>query len=363
MAEKTLDPTDHKLEEARKKGQVPVSKTMASFLIIAVGVEATFALEELCRGAWMKLMDLALRSHTMDFHMALNGLVVSSLVLLGGMTAVFLVINIVTAALGYWGQFGVLFSAHPLIPDINRINPKSMLEQTFTLEKLGETGNSILKLVVVGLLSYEVIRSELPAIASLASGSSDQAYLGGLAILRGLFHYIMGALLVLSIFDLVLKRTGFMKQQRMDHEEVFREYKENEGDPMVKAARRSLAFQFMNSDPVKKTEGANAVVVNPTHFAVALFFDPKKQPVPLVCAKGANDIAKAMIRCAHARGIPVIRHVWLARTLFAVAKEDKVVPRTLFNPVALVYSVVEQLRLQGRTYFELDKTGQPPTEA
>ncbi len=362
MAEKTLDPTEHKLSEARKKGTVPVSRDVASCLIVTVGLETAFALEELCRSEWTKLMELALRGPGMDFSTVLNALLVSSGTLLGMVSAIFLVTVVASALLGYWGQFGVVFSTHPLIPNIDKINPKSMLALIFSTQKLGELGISILKLVAIGVLSYSVIRSELPAMAGLASGSAAQAYVGALAMLRGLFHVILGSLLVLALADFLVQRHAYTKQQRMDFEEVVREHKENEGDPLMKSARRGLAFEMLNSDPVSNTENANAVVVNPTHFAVALFFDPKLQPVPLVCAKGANEVAQAMIRCAHSRGIPVIRHVWLARTLFAVAKENKVVPRTLFDPVALVYSVVEQLRLQGSTYCELDNTGRPPTD-
>lgn len=363
MAEKNLDPTDHKLKEARKKGTVPVSRDVASCLVVTVGVETAFALEELCRSQWSELMDLALRAQGMDFHTVLNALVVSSTTLLGTVAAIFLLAIVAAALLGYWGQFGVVFSTHPLIPRFDKINPKSMLALIFSTQKLGELGISIFKMVAIGLLSYSVIRSELPAVAGLASGSALQAYLGAVAMLRGLFHVILGALIVLALADFLVQRHAYIKQQRMDFEEVTREHKENEGDPLIKSARRGLAFEMLNNDPVSNTENANAIVVNPTHFAVALFFDPKLQPVPLVCAKGANEVAKAMIRCAHARGIPVIRHVWLARTLFAVAKENKVVPRTLFDPVALIYSVVEQLRLQGSTYCELDNTGDPPSDA
>lgn len=362
MSEKTLDPTDHKLREARKKGQVPISRDLATCLIITAGIETAFALEQACRRQWAELMDLALRGPGLNFASVVDALLTSSGMLFGASCAIFLVVIVVSSVVGYWGQFGVMFSTHTLIPDINKLSPAATLAMIFSTRKLGEIGIAMFKLTAVGVLAYAVIRSELPAMAGLASGSPDQAYNATVTMLRGLFHVVLMALVFLSVVDFLVQRHAFTKGQRMDFEEVVREHKENEGDPLIKSARRGLAFEMLNSDPVSKTAKANAIVVNPTHFAVALLFDPESQPVPMVCAKGADEVAQAMIRCAQARGIPVIRHVWLARTLFAVAKEDKVVPKTLFDPVALVYSVVEQLRLQGSSYCELDNSGRPPNE-
>jgi type III secretion protein U len=148
----------------------------------------------------------------------------------------------------------------------------------------------------------------------------------------------------------------------MDMEEIKREFKESEGDPMVKGQRKQLAREWANEAPAAKTEKANAVVVNPTHFAVAMFYDPKEAMVPIVLAKGKDDIAQAMIQRAREFNIPVIRHVWLARTLYATGRQDSVIPKSSYEAVAQVYAVVNELVAMndlGRN-VELESLGEPP---
>lgn len=363
MSEKTLAPTPHRLQDARKNGQVPISRDLASCVLLGLGVETVFALEALCRDRFSELVDLSLRAPGGDFTTVLSGMAAASGTLLFLSFLVFLGIGVVAGVLGYWGQFGVLFSAKPLTPSFDKINPVNTLKNIFSRKKLMEVVIAICKLVAMGLLSYVVIRSELPDLVGLAGGGPGHAYAAALAMLRGLFHILFGLSVFLAVFDFIVQRQAHTRQLRMSFEEVVRENKENEGDPLIKGARRELAFEWLNADPVSQTENANAVVVNPTHFAVAMFFDPEKSPVPTVCAKGRDEVARAMIRRAHEKGIPVIRHVWLARTLFATAKEKTAIPRALFDPVALLYSVVEQLEAQGGGYLELDGSEHPPGEA
>jgi type III secretion protein U len=130
---------------------------------------------------------------------------------------------------------------------------------------------------------------------------------------------------------------------------------------MLKGERKALARQLANSKPKKqKTEGAAAVVVNPTHFAIALAYDAETIRVPVVCAKGVDETAREMIAHAESLGIPVIRHVWLARTLYATAKEDEAVPRPTFEATALVIALSQALRASGETHAVLDETALPP---
>jgi type III secretion protein U len=166
----------------------------------------------------------------------------------------------------------------------------------------------------------------------------------------------------LAMIDFAMQKYFHTKELMMDMEEIKKEYKESEGDPMVKGQRKQLAREWANSDPVKKTDDANAVVVNPTHFAVAMLFDQNLTPVPVVLAKGKDEVAQAMIRRAKERGIPVIRHVWLARTLYATCRPDTVVPKSSYEAVALVYAVVLELIAQNETQrtVELESFGDPP---
>jgi type III secretion protein U len=131
---------------------------------------------------------------------------------------------------------------------------------------------------------------------------------------------------------------------------------------MVKGQRKQLAREWANEAPAARTEQANAVVVNPTHFAVAMFYDPAEAMVPVVLAKGKDDIAQAMIQRAREFNIPVIRHVWLARTLYATSRQDSVIPKSSYEAVAQVYAVVNELVAMKDTgrEVELESEGEPP---
>jgi type III secretion protein U len=360
MAEKNIDPTPHRLRDAREKGQVPVSRDVASCVLLGLGMETAFALEGIGRQRLAGLFDLSLRATQSDFMTVFSGLVAASAWLLMLSFLIYAGIGVAAGILGYWGQFGVLFSATPLVPSIDKLNPINTIKNIFSKRKLMEVLMAIGKLVAIGLLSYVMIRSELPALVSLAGGNATHSHAAAVEMIRGLFHVLFGVSVCVALVDFFVQRQAHKKQLRMSMEEVIREYKENEGDPLIKGARKEFAFELLYSDPVTKTEQANAVVVNPTHFAVAMLFDPQTAPVPIVCAKGRDETARAMIQRAKERGIPVIRHVWLARTLYATAKEQRAIPRSLFDPVALLYSVVEQLKQEGEHYAELDGSGRPP---
>jgi type III secretion protein U len=146
-------------------------------------------------------------------------------------------------------------------------------------------------------------------------------------------------------------------------EEIKREYRESEGDPMVKAMRKAIARSLAQQGPVAKTQDADAVVVNPTHFAIAMVYDTELAQVPVVLAKGKDEVAQAMIECARSLGIPVIRHVWLARTLYSTGKADTVIPKASYEAVAHVYAVINELKEMGHLdkEVELESLGDPPS--
>jgi type III secretion protein U len=362
MAEKTLEPTEHKLEESRKKGQIAVSKDLAHCLLLMVGVEAAFGMEKMARSGIGQLFELAMRAPAHPFKEIYPNMLIVIGTILGMAFCIFGLITIVCGVVGYWGQFGVLFAPDPLIPSPDKINPLSAIKQMFSVKKLNETLLALFKMIVFGILTYLTTKWELPNLVGLAGGSVEQSYLAAITLFRHLFRMLLIVSLVLAVIDFFVQKAAHIKQLKMSIDEVIREHKENEGDPMIKGQRRNLALEILNADPVQQTEGSNAVVVNPTHFAVAMLFDPAQGiKVPMVCAKGSGPTALAMIARATEKGIPVIRHVWLARTLFATAKSRKAIPRSLFDPVALVYTVVDHLKdVQGQGYVILDESGLPP---
>ena len=360
--DKTEQPTPKKIEDARKKGQVAVSRDLARLTMLVIVAEVAFVTESMWRESIHSLFDLGLMSIGQPFSAALGRMFTSAGILLLLVFGVFFVVCTIVAFAAHWGQFGVLVSPEALQPQFDKINPVNGAKQLFSKRKFVELLIAVIKAGMIGVVIYILVRDELPTIIHLAGGTPKDIYFGFVSILRTIFHIVIGVCTFIAILDFGAQKYFHTKSLMMDMEEIKREFKESEGDPLVKAKRREIGRELVESGPVERTEDANAVVVNPTHFAVAMLYDPSLTPVPVVLAKGKDEIAQAMIRRARERGIPVIRHVWLARTLYATCRSDTVVPKSSYEAVAHVYAVVQELHALGQTDMtvELESYGDPP---
>lgn len=361
MSEKTERPTDKALDDARSKGQVAVSRDLARLIPLVLLGEVAFAAEASCREALQALMALAVARIDAPFAVARAELTTEALTLLLPVFGACLLIVVVAAVAANWGQFGVLISPEVLQPSLDKINPVNGVKNLFGMKKVVEVVASLLKVVLVALATWILIRGALPALVSFAGGT-PAGILGQFGILmQGLFRTLAGICLVLALIDYAVQRHFLIKSLMMSKEDIKREFKDAEGDPQIKGERRQLAQELANSPAVATTAEADAVVVNPTHFAVAMRYDPERTPVPLLLAKGRDQVAQAMIRRAHELGIPVIRHVWLARTLYATGAAARPVPRASYAAVAHVYAVIAELDGRaGAAAVDLDATGLPP---
>lgn len=362
-AEKKEKPTEHKIKKAREEGQVPVSRDFSSLVKLLVIGEVAFLTESYWREALDSLMLIGIVRVGQPFLPSFAEMMSSVRLLLLIIFLAFFVLGIVIAFASTWGQFGPLISTKALKIDFNKLNPVNGLKQIFSEKKLVELLMTVGKALLTGFLMYYLIRSELPNIIMLSGGAPKDVYQGFVVILRTIFHIIVGTFILISFIDLAIQKILHIKSLRMDMEEIKKETKENEGDPLIKGMRKQIARQQAMSDPVTTTEKASAVVVNPTHFAVGLFYDSSEtSTVPIVISKGKDEIAQAMIQRAKQCGIPVIRHVWLARTLYATCQPFSVIPRSSYESVAQVFAVVMELYKmdeEDRT-FELESDGLPP---
>ncbi|SFV13941.1 type III secretion system export apparatus subunit SctU [Pseudoduganella namucuonensis] len=360
--DKTEEPTDKKIEDARKKGQIAMSRDLAKVGPLLAIAEIAFITEPQWRGAVHSQMELGLMRIGQPFLPALMEVMTGSGILLLITFLMCFVVCIPVAVVFHWGQFGILIAPEAATMKFDKLNPVNGIKGIFSKKKLFEVMISVAKASLIGWFVYIQVRSELPSIIQLAGGSPSDAYFGFIGMLRDIFHALVGVCILVGIVDLGIQKAFHKKDLMMDKEEIKREYKESEGDPMVKGQRKQLAREWANEEPAARTENANAVVVNPTHFAVAMFYDPSEAMVPVVLAKGKDDIAQAMIRRAREHNIPVIRHVWLARTLYATGKADNVIPKSSYEAVAQVYAVVNELVAMQDTgrEVELESLGEPP---
>lgn len=361
MSEKSEQPTEKALRDAREKGQVAVSRDLARLLSLSLLGELAFLAEAPCREALQALFGLSIERINAPFAPARAELAAQAFMLMLPVFGASLLAVLVAAIAGNWGQFGILIAPNVLEPNIDKLNPVNGVKNLFSMKKVVEVGIALLKVALIAFVTWILIRDALPVLVTFAGGTPAGIHGQFLALVHVMFRTLCGICLVLALADFGVQRHFLIKQLMMSKDDIKREHKDAEGDPQVKGQRRQLAQELASTPAVESTEQADAVVVNPTHFAIALRYDAATAQVPVMLAKGRDEVAQAMIRRAHERGIPVIRHVWLARTLYATGAPARPVPRASYAAVAHVFAVIEQMEGRvGGSALDLETTGLAP---
>lgn len=349
MAEKTEQPTDKKLQDARRKGQVGQSQDVPKLLICAGIVEAVLVMDDLGMQKLQALLMLPLTRIGQPFELALSEIVSSALLQLAFFCGITVALAALLRIIGGWIQYGPLFAPEALKLDFNRLNPVSHLKQMFSAQKLMELLNSLLKAGAISIIFYLVLTPDLESLARLAYGDLASFWPAVELLLTQIARHTLLTLLVLTLLDFGLQKYFFLKQQRMSHQDIRDEHKQSEGDPHMKGHRKAVSQELLSkpATPARKrpVEEADLLLVNPTHYAVALYYRPDSTPLPRIICKGEDQEAKALIARAQQANIPVIRFIWLARTLYA-AQEGQMIPRHTLQSVAQVYRVLRQLEGQ-----------------
>jgi flagellar biosynthetic protein FlhB len=246
-----------------------------------------------------------------------------------------LVAAVLASAVTGYLQVGGLLTLQPLQPKLERIDPVRGTKNLFSQRQWIEFLKSLFKLAVVGYVVVRVLSDGVRGVSGLAARDASAALSAAGELVTVLLFRVAGAVLALAIVDLLYQRWRHQKDQRMTKDEVKREYKEAEGDPHAKQQRERLHREIVEHDSVEQVRLADVLVVNPTHIAVALRYDADEADAPEVVARGQEHLAERMIAAAHQAGVPVMRDVPLARSLFALELGEQI-PETLFEAVAAV---------------------------
>lgn len=354
-ADRSEQATEHKLNDARKKGSVAKSVdfiSMGAMAGLAVWVYGNGwdALRHSLRTQQKVLARAGQRDWSTDGIATWMGeLLIDTLSLMGPL---FLTL-IVVAVLANIVQTGPIFSFFPLKPDLNRINPAMGLKRLFSMRILFEALKSVIKLAVLGGVLYSLIVDLIPGLVSLST-AEPKGYARLLLGLAGaLLLKLVLALLVIALLDMVYTRYDFSKRMRMSKRDVKEESKNREGDPRIRARVRELRLEMLKrSKSLAKVPSADVLITNPTHLAVALSYQHGKSGAPQVVAKGAGEVARSMRALAGKHQIPIVQNKLLARALFREVDYDGYVPEKLYPQVAKimvwVYSMREARRASGR---------------
>ena len=237
-------------------------------------------------------------------------------------------------------QTGGVFSTAPLRPDFSRLNPANGLKRLFSFRLFIETLKSLLKLVAYALLGILVVRHAIESAAVIG----DAARLSTALREAGfrLLELFLAAALVFAALDQLLARRDFLRRMRMSRREVRRELRDREGDPRLKQKRNQLHREFAKaSESLRNIRGADVLVTNPTHLAVALRYDPATMEAPAVVSRGAQRFAFRLRRAAFLYGVVIVRNPPLARALYR-CELGHPVPERLYQPVADLYRALRE---------------------
>jgi len=343
--EKKHAATPKKLKDQRQKGQVAQSQDVGKLLVLTALSEIALFTAETSMQRFQQLLVMPMSRFGQPFVRALEEVLTEGLIVFFSFALLMAGLAITVKLISGWIQFGFLFAPESLKLNFSRLNPLSQVKQMFSAKSVTNLLMGLAKALLIALILYVVISPSLGALINLAT-SDLQSYILALIILfRHLLHACLGLLLVLALIDMALQKHFFAKSMRMTQVEVVKEYKDMEGDPHVKGQRRALAQQLAQEEPkvkLPKLEEADMLVVNPTHFAVALYYRPGKTPLPLLVDKGTDAEARKLIDRAKAADVPVIQCVWLARTLYE-KKLGANIPRETLQAVAFLYRTLREL--------------------
>lgn len=261
-------------------------------------------------------------------------------------------------------QGGPVMTLEKIKPKMEHLNPASGLKRMFSLDNLVEVFKSIFKTALLFMIAWLIVRSYLPDLAKLPE--SFTPYIGKTLwrIVLLLFIWTVGIFSLVAILDTGYQRYSYTKKLRMSMRDIKQEYKENEGDPMIKQQRRQAHQEWSQQGAMDAARSANVIVVNPTHLAIALDYDRKKIPVPTVSAKGEEHVARAMREAAEEAQVPILRNEDLARSLYADVEEGDIIPSDMFDVVAEVILWSKQVREQmnGESNKDTPDKYEPPGE-
>jgi flagellar biosynthetic protein FlhB len=338
--DRTEQPTAFKLMRARQKGSVArgadlgFTAALAAFFAAMWIIGTTFGvrLAKAARDAMITGFQLADGDGVV---LSVVGQLFSALLMpMAFLAAVVFAVVLLFEIL----QAGIVFSADPLKPDFSRLNPAKGIKRLFSLRMLFETFKNVLKLAVYSIVGWLVIRSVLKTdIGGVADAHGLLALMNKVAI--KLLAVFLLAAIAFAVLDQLIVRRDFLKRMRMSRRELRREHRDREGEPRLKQKRKQMHAEFIKlSQSIRGLRGADVLIVNPRHIALALRYDPHRMAAPVVVSIGTDRVAQRLKRLAFLYGIPVIEDRPLARELLRTSALNKPVPEHHYRAVAKIYN-------------------------
>lgn len=344
--EKTEPATDHKREEARKRGQVMKSQDLIiAMLLFAVAYSINFVGQNTYRwtyGFFVETYEQLYLYTDYDLYGVL-GILLKALLIILICSAPMAGVAFIVAWIANLLQVGVLITLKPLNPaeGFKKMNPISGIKNMFSVKKIVEMIKSFIKMGIIAWVIFGVVKDALGPILNSGAMSIPAAIslAGGLAL--AIAQKVALAMVAIAVLDFFFQKWQFEKSLRMSKQEVKEEYKKLEGDPLVKSRQRQKQMEMAMNAGRGAVPNADVVITNPTHYAVALEYKPKRgMKAPVVIAKGKNAYALEIKRIAEEHFILIVEDPPTARMLYQQVKVDTEIPPELFQVVAKIIALL-----------------------
>src|SRR4051794_9466486 len=355
-SQKTEAPTQKRIKEAREKGQVAKSADLqawAGMLAAVVLLQVTVSRAGPAMRGVLEDMSMVIAHPSQEAAMQFTGN--ASLTAIGVLLPMLVGMMVIGVAVGL-GQVGLHPTLKKLKPDFGRLNVMKGIKRSFGVQVWWEVAKSIAKIAVMVAIAWPAAANAINALSHNQNGSMQSlATIAATTAMTLLRNVAIGGLVIGGV-DYIVQRRRLMKDLKMSRHEVREEMKQQEGNPEVKRAIRGRQMAVSRNRMIGLVSNADVVVVNPTHYAVALKYEAKRG-APEVIAKGAGDVAKKIREKAEANGVPIVHEPLLCRTIYWACDLGQVIPADLYEAVAQLLAFVFGLRARGKAtgYHELPK--------
>lgn len=340
--EKTEEPTGKRISDARKKGQLPRSREAGTFFVLLSGVASIWLVSPYLGSGMTTMMKHSFtltKSQAFDTY-EMGRVFFQDIVLVAIPLLAICFSMLVAAFIGNIMIGGMNFSTEAIMPKPDKLNPLNGIKRIFSMNSIVELIKSIAKVACIGSICYFLISGRINEILRLSYIDVFAAVRDAMSILFIFMVIIVSAMIPIIMIDVPFQYWQYKQQLRMTKQELKDEMKETEGNPQIKSRMKRMQYEMAARRMMSKVPTADVVVTNPTHYAVALSYDPNGELAPVVVAKGVDEVAEKIKEIAREYKIPVMQLPPLARSLYYTTDLDREIPRGLFQAVAQVLAWV-----------------------
>ncbi len=344
---RTEAPSDLKLRKAREEGRVPKSQELTGGLVLLLPVLTLILLAPWLLRGFVQILTFYIQRCT-TASLSDGELMVEFLYALVRMVLPVAVTAIVAAVVANVIQNkGFLFTTKTIEPKISKVLPKfgEYFKKTlFSFEGAFNVVKSIVKVVVIFIAAYLLIRSEVPRLLTLMQANFWDGIVFIAEMTAKLLVITAVIFIVIAIPDYIVQRRQFMETMKMTKQEVKQEYKETEGDPLVKGRLRQYMHEMLRRNLPASVAKSDVVITNPTHYAVAIQYDSDSMAGPMVTAKGVDSLARRIREIATENRVPLVENRPLARALYAEVEIGEMVPENYYQALAVILANVYNMK-------------------